>query len=123
MSLDRTFKTDLERTNAYITRFGMNYTREIQFALPTSITTSTNEWPMRDRLAFDAVISVGHALRMYREWEESQGSSGTAVLPGDTQMPPCPTASAVPTQNTLTTYLRRVTINWIFTTFIKYLFV
>ncbi len=108
MALDRTFRTDLERTNAYITRFGMNYTREIQFALPASITTSTNEWPMRERLAFDAVISVGHALKLYREWRESEGASGTAVLPGDTQMPPCPTASAVPTLNSLTEYLRQV---------------
>lgn len=108
ISLDRTFRTELEKTNAYITRFGMNFTREIQYALPTSIATSTNEWPMRDRLAFDAVISVGHALKLYREWRESEGASGTAVLPGDTQMPPCPTASAAPTQNILSTYLKQV---------------
>ncbi|XP_038068072.1 glutamate receptor 1-like [Patiria miniata] len=108
ISLDRTFRTELEKTNAYITRFGMNYTREIQYAQPTSISTSTTEWPMRNRLAFDAVIAVGHALRLYREWREDNGESGTAVLPGDTQMPPCPTSSATPTENALSRYLKQV---------------
>ncbi|XP_022105896.1 glutamate receptor 1-like [Acanthaster planci] len=108
MSLDRTFRTELEKTNVYMTRFGMNFTRELQYALPTSIGTSTTEWPMRDRLAFDAVIAVGHALKLYREWREDNGATGTAVLPGDTQMPPCPTATTVPSENFLSRYLKEV---------------
>jgi ABC-type amino acid transport substrate-binding protein len=108
ISLERTFRTELEKTNAYITRFGMNFTREVQYALPTSIATSTSEWAMRERLAFDAVIATGHALRLYREWREEEGSTGTGVLPGDTQMPPCPTASATPSTNDLSKYLKEI---------------
>ena len=106
--MERSFSDKLEDSNVYLTRFTMNYTREHQYALPTSINTPINEWPLRERLAFDAVIAVGHALKNYRLYRESRGNTGTSVLPGDTPMPNCPTSATTPADNDLTQRLREV---------------
>ncbi len=106
--MEREFNNALEDSNVYLTRFTMNYTREHQYALPTSIQTPINEWPLRERLAFDAVIAVGHSLKSYRLERERAGNTGTSVLPGDTAMPNCPTSATTPADNDLTAHLRDV---------------
>ncbi|XP_072038078.1 glutamate receptor 2-like [Amphiura filiformis] len=108
LAMEREFYDSLEDSNVYLTRFTMNYTREHQYALPTSINTPINEWPLRERLAFDAVIAVGHALKTYRLDREKAGNTGTSVLPGDTAMPNCPTSATTPADNDLTDHLREV---------------
>lgn len=108
MGMDRTFMEELEDSNAYITRFNMNYTREQQYALPTSQNVPTGELQFRERCTFDAVIAVGHGLRLYRLDRTRQGESGTSVLPGSTPMPSCPTSAAVVTENQLSRSLKQI---------------
>lgn len=108
MGIDRQFLEDLEDSNGFVTRFNMNYTREQQYALPTARNTPTGEWQFRERCAFDAVIAVGHGLRLYRQKRIADGNTGSSVLPGDSSMPACPTSSLVVNENDLTYYLKEV---------------
>nr|XP_054756110.1 glutamate receptor 3-like [Lytechinus pictus] len=113
MGIDRQFLEDLEDSNAFITRFNMNYTREQQYALPTARNTPTGEWMFRERCAFDSVIAVGHALRLYRLERTRAGATGSSVLPGDTPMPACPTTNPVVTENQLTRYMKEISFEGI----------
>lgn len=102
---DPTVLSELETSNAYITHFQMNYTREIQYYLPLSADYQT--WNLQSKLAFDAVIAFSHGLRTYRlEREETQGSGN--ALPGDTPMPSCPNSGTDPTENPLSDHLKQV---------------
>ena len=63
---------------------------------------------MREKLAYDAVLAIGHALGRFVERRAQQGQRGDAVLPGDTQMLTCPTAVDVAANNDLTNELMQV---------------
>ena len=106
--MDRPFRETLEDTNAYITRFNMNYTRDWQYALPTVGSSQFDEWKFRERCAYDAAIAIGHALRKYRLQREDEGVVGSSVLPGDTPMPACPASPSTVATNVLTTLLKNV---------------
>ncbi|XP_071489708.1 glutamate receptor 3-like [Diadema antillarum] len=113
MAMDRAFMEILEDSNAYITRFNMNYTREHQYALPTARNVPTGEWHFRERNAFDAVIAVGHGLMLYRQERIRRGATGSSVLPGDTPMPACPTSASTVAENELSLYLREISFEGI----------
>ena len=110
MSLPEDYKDELEKTNAYITYFTMNFTRELQYTKqsPRQPYDSIYSFPMREKLAYDAVLAVGHALGRFVERKAQEGQRGDAVLPGDTQMLTCPTAVDVAANNDLTNELMQV---------------
>lgn len=110
LSLPEVYKDQLEDTNAYMTYFTMNFTREHQYTKPASRDAydSIYSFPMREKLAFDAVLSIGHALGHFVERKALAGQRGDAVLPGDTQMLTCPTAVDVASNNDLTEELMKV---------------
>lgn len=96
---------ELETSNAYITHFQMNYTREIQHYLPLSGDYHT--WSLQAKLTFDAVVAFSHGLRTYRlERERESGTSN--ALPGDTPMPSCPNSGTDPTENPLSDHIKMV---------------
>ncbi|XP_072167155.1 glutamate receptor 1-like [Diadema setosum] len=113
LAMDRNFRETLEDTNAYITRFNMNYTRDWQYALPTVGSSQFTEWHFRERNAYDAVIAIGHALRKYRLHRESEGVVGSSVLPGDTPMPACPSSPSPVAENVLTRYMQNISFEGI----------
>ncbi|XP_030832167.1 glutamate receptor 3 [Strongylocentrotus purpuratus] len=113
LAMDRTFMETLEDTNAYITRFNMNYTRDWQYALPTTGSSQFTEWTFRERNAYDAAIAIGHALRKYRLKREADGVVGSSVLPGDTPMPACPSSPSIVATNVLTSYLQNISFEGI----------
>ncbi|XP_072033595.1 glutamate receptor 3-like isoform X4 [Amphiura filiformis] len=104
LSLPEQFKDQLESTNAYMTYFTMNFTREYQYTIPSAKSSydSIYSFPMREKLAFDAVLAIGHALGRFVKRKAEQGQTGAAVLPGDTQMLTCPTAVGKASPNDLT---------------------
>ncbi|XP_033110277.1 glutamate receptor 3-like [Anneissia japonica] len=95
--LDRVFLEDLEESRAYMTRFKMNYTTQWQYSYPSSHDRRLYEWPLRERLSFDAVMAIAHGMRRYRERVRAGGNiEDINILPGDTMMNSCPINSDPP---------------------------
>ncbi|XP_033110440.1 glutamate receptor 1-like isoform X2 [Anneissia japonica] len=101
--IDRTFLEEISLSQVYLTRFALNYTQELNYAVPTTINVPLRDWPFREKLAFDAVIAIGHGIRRYRERVHLQDPSilERDILPGDSIMEECPSDKTPPVPSPL----------------------
>ncbi|XP_071965173.1 glutamate receptor 3-like isoform X2 [Antedon mediterranea] len=106
--IDRTFLERISLNQVYLTRFTLNYTQELNYAVPTTINVPLRDWPFRERLAFDSVIAIGHGVRRYRErvMQQDPGLPEFTILPGNTIMRECPSDRSTPPESPLSNDLQ-----------------